>query len=244
MRVVNLGNFGQRQESDLSGLPEALGRGLQAGAEIKRNQLAGQELQQRAKQGAAENRLQRSKYQMELAKLNAEQQKQGIDMGMKVVEQMSSRALSMDPSMRGVWEQSPEYKQLTKVVKKYAPDFIGEDGKVTLMGKEDLIKGEMDRRANQIEQKIVAGGIESLSPGEKDFITYKKNVGSEALAKVYAAVQDDDRFLDAQDAGDTATMAQIVQEYVATIFPEQGGLKGALKRPAVDPNDPLGLMQR
>lgn len=248
MDVVNLGTFGEKRKSPASGLADALASGVNAGSNIKANKLREQELgirQQEADTNKNELSLRKNQYELELAKMNVQQTKDNAEMGYKLVKDISSRVLGMDESMRGIFEQSPEYKEMTKVIKKYAPDFLGEDGRIMLLGKEDLVKDEMERRVNQIQQKIVSGGFESLTPGEKDFLTSQKNVGTEALAKVYTAASDDPRWMMAQAQGDIQKLSEIVKQYETDIFPNaRGPLASALSRPVQekqDPNDPLGL---
>ncbi len=256
MNVINLGSPGEQRKSILS---DALDRSnenrklniAQQGADAETARLPILQQEANARTTEAQNSgksldTRKNELSLELAKLTATQDQQHKEMSYKLLTGLSNRMLSMDPQMRAMFEKSPEYDSITKVIKKYNPDFVGDDGKPLLLGKDDIIKDELDRRTNQVQQKVVQGGFDSLTKGERDFITMQKNVGSDALAKVYSAATDDPQFMQAQAAGDVNKMHSIVQSYMTQIFPEQGGLAQGLKAPVsnaqpTSPNDPLGL---
>lgn len=256
MNIVNLGQAGDRRKG---GLTEALDaystqRKLSteqqvADTDTARLPILQQEANARTQEAQNSTKTlatRQSELQLELAKLDNTIDNQHKEMSYNLLKGLSSRIISMDPEKRQMFEASPEYKEITKVIKKYNGDFIGNDGKPILLGKEDIIKDELDRRENQIQQKLTQGGFEGLSQGEKDFITYKKSVGSEAIAKAYATATDDIGFKEAQMNGDYDKMHNIVQAYMTKVFPEQGGLAQGLKggqdqKKSADPKDPLGL---
>jgi len=185
----------------------------------------------------------RASLSLELAKMTQAQEKEHWDNGYKLLTDMSIKAGSLDPSMKKIWEQSDGYKEITKVVKKYlGPEFVNSDGTVNYIGKQTIAEDQLKQIEGQLTQRIQAVGLEGLTQQEKDLVKYFKNPGTEAIAKVYSAIQEDERFLTAQEAGDTAGMARIVQEYKSQIFRDDG--LGGTPAPQVDPNDPLGWRKK
>ena len=248
MNVVNLGEATYRK-SPLSGLSEALTEGVNAGTNIKNARTAAK--------NAETNRLQaetdavykpqdiaarKSALALELAKMNRTEEQNNFDNGYKLLTDVSNKADTFaNDTMKEMWETSEQYKELSKVIKKYmGPEFVSADGKINYIGKQTRVEDQLKRIEGQLGQRIQAVGLEGLTQQEKDLVKYFKNPGTEALSKVYTAILEDPEFLDAQDSGDTARMASIVNKYKNEIFQDQGLGGGGQGAPAIDPSDPLG----
>lgn len=242
MNVVNLGEASYGK----SGVAQA----LESYKNIKEVQIAKQnadtnEREQRSLEQYRPQELaqRKNQYALELAKMTQQEQEQNFQNGYKLLTDMSNKADTFpDETQKQMWETSEGYKELTKVVKKYlGPEFVSADGKVNYIGKQTRVEDQLKRVEGQLAQRISAVGFAGLTPQEKDMVKYFKNPGTEAIAKVYAAIEDDPEFQDAQAAGNTAKMAEVVQRYKRDIFPDEQ-YRGA--SPAPDPNDPMGLKKR
>ena len=243
MNIVNVGP-GTYEENELSaalkrGSERRYNQGVLA-ANQQSNVLRSQELAQKGKHDAASLRMERSKYQMELAKANKAQENTDWDNGYKLLTDVSAKAISMDDTMRQMWEKTPDYKELTKVLKKrLGPEFVNETGVINYLGKTDMIKDKLESLKFMYADKKQKGI--ATTPGEDAMAKLIFNVGPEAAAKKIQAIMDDPRFQDAQEIGDTQTMSRIAQQYMNQVFPDEGMSAALAPTEASNSNDPLGL---
>lgn len=238
MAVINLGTFGDRRESELSGLSTALAQGLQVGTGMREARVREETLKATLAQNAIENKRAQQEIDLKKAQQTFDKEIKGKEFAKKMVEDLSLKMAGMDNPTKADFKASPGYKQMAKVIKRYASEFIGEDGEILEMPIKELILNKADAIAGMVSEKKVAG--QALTPGEAAFYDdYQKD--KTALARIYEAVQYDDRFMDAQERGDDEAMARIVDTYRAKIFAKRSPTSEQL---ATDPRDTLRLLQR
>ena len=243
MNIVNLGQANYEENELSEALKRKGDRDYQSGTldvQRQQNTLRAKELVQKTKQDAASLRMERSKYQVELAKANQAHSNTDWDNGYKLLTDVSSKAISMDDTTRQMWEKTPDYKELTKVLKKrLGPEFVNESGVINYLGKTDIIKDKLESLKFSYADKK-AKGIQTTA-GEDAMAKLIFNIGPEATAKKIQAVMDDPRFQDAQDKGDAQAMSVIAQQYMNQVFPEEGIGASLASENSSNGNDPLGL---
>lgn len=258
MNVVNLGSYGQPQESPLSGLSDALAQGFQVGAQRQANALREQELAQKNKQDAASNRLERSKYRLELAKYQTQNtkdtldnEKKALDMAEHTVNLASARAFSLDPDYvngltptpntnLAMFEQTDTYKNATKLVKKYgAEGFLDEQGKIIYKTEANFAEQKMENFKAAFQQKRQQG----LPITQEEGIYFEYASLDPALrGQVAKLVEDDELFLQAQETGNDKAMAERIDAYMQMFKRKTSPLaSGLAPQGATDNNDRLGL---
>ena len=268
MEFINLGNAGPRQESDLSGLSEALARGLQIGVQAREARSREDALRSTLAQSALENKERSEKIQRDIAQTNTENERaaqksriEAADFELKTevesqkharqkLEDYSNAILSKDPQTQAIMRGNPQMQAMEKeLLKVLGPSYKDDKGQLLLIPKEKIAEDKLNQTYANILDKVHAQDPKNpLTPGDMAFLNEYKQMGSPAMGSIITAASNDEEWDRADSDGQYAGMPdeqrrKIIYEKYKSAFGagRENTLTSGL---AQDPKDPLGIRRR
>lgn len=150
MPVYNLGQFGQQRDSDLSGLSEALGSGLERGAQLR------------------DIKSKESYYKLQRAQLETKEKQQAMERADFIATQLTT----MDENKRNHFLGTPAGQETVKALKKDAPWAVDEHGRFVPVSNKKVYETTVKASEEKLTSMKVALGEklqrnEQLTPQEQ-----------------------------------------------------------------------------
>jgi len=234
MAIYNLGQAGPRRESDMSGVSKALGESVELGMKYKAQQsdiAYKQGMLQNSQQATAnaqsnalatqanaqENTaIKKQQAQVQLAKFEADEEAANRKNAMKVVEDYSMYMGNKDKAEQELFMQTDEYKEIEKLVKKHLHEYIGADGKVMRVPKEEIYETHLKGMYDSIGQKIYEG--KELSPSEQQFKDFYQRTDIRIASEAIKNAEQDPKWYGASKE----EKSQMVQWHLKELYKARG----------------------
>jgi len=236
--VTNLGQYGSARESPLSGFSEALATGLDLGQRKRESQARMASDTSNTAMRVEEHQLNKQRLTAELAKAKADEMDKNRSNTVKTVEQLSLYLNDKSPQEQQVFKQTDHYKQVQKIVKEYAPEFIDDNGDIIPLQNKDIYETQLSKIAATNAQVLQSGG--QLSPGQQQAQDLLDKVEPRILASVLDAASNDPDMFDATPEERQA----ILKKYLDSAMQTRQMIKSSgnpITRGLGSPTDPLGL---
>lgn len=247
--VINLGTVGQ-DPSPLSGLSDAIAEGMRIGetrkanAEVARSNRVQEELArsrqeidtQNTQIRAQEAQLREQELQATLAKNEFDKTQKNRDNTMKSVEQLSLYLADKTPQEKAMFKTTDQYKELSKLVKKYAPEMYNSETKeITMVPPKDIYTDQLNKIKAQNAQILASGG--QLTEGQRQAQDLLDKVEPSILGIVLEASSSDPYW------ADPSKRQQILSRNLQAITQSRQQLRGQSANPYSSAmTDPLGIM--
>ena len=179
MAVINLGQFAEPRESNLSGLAEGIRTGMQAGEERQRTKI----MQQQAGTQAQESNIRSQQLKLAVAKEEQAEKTKGRALAEKAHKALSLRLMGKSDSEKQIVMESDPIKAITKdLFKPYMPEIIDEKTGFPIPARLDFIPKNADEaRDIAVKTKEAMNEIEAKRlPTITQISAMRKNVMSEA----------------------------------------------------------------
>ena len=179
MAVINLGQFGEPRKSDLSGLSEAIGKGVEIGETRKRTGI----LKQQANTQAQESNTKMQQLKLSLSKEEQAEKTRGRALAEKAHKALSLRLMGKSESEQQIVLESDPIKAITKdLFKAYMPEIIDEKSGLPIPDRLTFIpKTPEEARDIAVKTKEAMNEIEAKRiPILTQISAMRKNVMTEA----------------------------------------------------------------
>jgi len=178
MAVVNLGQFGSPRPSDLSGLSEAIGTGMQAGENRKRTRI----MQQEADTSTQNANLKAQQMKSDLAKEERALEEKQRNLATDTIKNVTLRAMGKsDADVKILLESEPMRELAKNLVKPVMPESVTDDGLLILDRVPYIPKNPEEARKIAVETKDAMNELEAgRIPTLTQISAMRKNVMTEA----------------------------------------------------------------
>lgn len=239
--VVDLGQFGNPRPSPFAELPGVI-------SDITHSNIDRERLSLDLIKSKQQSQLNKNRMTIALAKQQQEEDKTHHDNTVKALEQTSLYLADKDQTTQKLFQQSPHYKEIQKLAKKYAPEYVADDNSVILPEPKDVYKNALDKQKLNLQQKIQSGA--QLSSGDQKLADFFKNTDNATIGNaLHAATQDPSFKADPQGTMKTyiaaATQAKkSIQNQDTTTQSSPNPLSGAIAGDnQQQSNDPIGILK-
>ncbi len=218
MPVYNLGQFGQPRESDLSGLSEALGSGLERGAQLR------------------DIKSKESYYKLQRAQLETKEKQQSMERADFIATQLTT----MDENKRNQFLQTPAGQETVKALKKDAPWAVDENGRFVPVSNKKVYETTMKASEEKLTGMKVALGEklqrnEQLTQEEQQLAQMFKMGKDQTLKQVQDAA-----LLEAMDQADKGKKDAWSDENVKSLIGKYRKFYDASTQADSPPQNPYG----
>lgn len=241
--VIDMGTFGPQN-------PNPLGEGLMVGAEaLAQGAKDRANITLKAAQIKNQQTLYKNRLQVTLAKMQESEDKTHHDNTVKALEQTSLYLSDKNQQEQDMFKSTPHYKEIQKLAKSYAPEYIDDKGGVILPEPKGIYTDALDKQKFQLQQKIASGT--KLTDGEQKLSDFLQKTDTSLIGSALHSATTDPQF----KADPQGTMKQYVQAAIQgkkqmqdggqSLQQTQSPLSGAIAGGdgTKDPNDPLGILK-
>lgn len=203
--VESIGAFGERRESSVSGLSDAIAKGAELGSNFRYKRAYAEYLKDKKERDVLTGQLQVQKLKQQAAKMESDQEKMESKNVGKILEDLSFHYAKDKSGLANFWT-SDTGVALKKRIKKAAPHLVTEAGDVLLPDTQETIKSRLELQRETYLNKLASG--EQLKPGEAAFLeNFKGAKSTDLFSKAYAMAIRDPEF-SAMDGEEKKTYMQ------------------------------------
>ena len=248
--VVNLGSPGDPRESPLSGMSDALMKGLEYRETVRSNKSREDITRQAGKTEAGNLEVRRTEAEMEKSRLSAALAKQSFDEAQANIENVRSTHEKfsmmwndMDPQKQQFFKSTDQYKELQKFFKSLnnlVPGLVDDKGDITTNANKDIYETQIKKLEAQNAQVLASGG--QLSEGQQQF----QDMIDKVEPKILATVLDSAAF-ELEEATSPAEVQAIIKKHMDAVTQVRRGVQGGTEAEnpmseALSTSDPLGIL--